>query len=146
MLQVRRVPIILLIACFALLSSGVMEWVHNLEHAREDAAASSAAPAEAGRAERGERHVHAHGHGGHAHHDHAGAAHGERVPAAPPHRHHDANNCAEHAQLHIPLLSAGPVPLLVCLGLFVAFLTQITSSPVSRAIPSRIRCRGPPAR
>ncbi len=63
----------------------------------------------------------------------------EQAPPA-----HDETNCDFHAQLHIPLAVASWVPLLVLLGLFVAFLTLISTPLVSQRIPARIDCRGPP--
>jgi len=44
------------------------------------------------------------------------------------------------AELH----SAGWVPLLICLGLFVAFLTQLAPRLVPQRALVRIDCRGPP--
>ena len=61
-----------------------------------------------------------------------------------PHR-HDETNCDVHAQLHMPLLAAGWMPILVCLGLFVAFLTPLILPLIPRLLPARIDCRGPPA-
>jgi hypothetical protein len=58
---------------------------------------------------------------------------------------HDESNCDLHAQLHVPLLAAGWVPLLVCLGLFVAFLTLLAPPLVSQRPLLRLDCRGPPA-
>ena len=60
------------------------------------------------------------------------------------HHQHDESNCFVHAQLHVPTISAGWVPLLVFLGLFVAFLTQIATPLVSQTRIFRIACRGPP--
>jgi hypothetical protein len=65
---------------------------------------------------------------------------------APESRHHDDTNCAVHAQLHLPMLGGAHVPLLVFLGLFVAFLTQLPRAVESRRIPIRLDCRGPPVR
>jgi hypothetical protein len=68
----------------------------------------------------------------------------ERLPSHPaplP----DDNNCATHAQLHQPVSTIAWVPLLVFLGLFVAFLTQLTPDPVSHRSPLALDCRGPPA-
>ena len=41
-------------------------------------------------------------------------------------------------------LSVGWVPLLICLGLFVAFLTLLTPQLASQRVAIRIDCRGPP--
>jgi hypothetical protein len=61
------------------------------------------------------------------------------------HRHHDETNCDLHAQLlNTPVAPAGSVPLLVLLGLFVAFLTQLPQSIERRHVAQRIDCRGPP--
>ena len=58
---------------------------------------------------------------------------------------HDESNCPVHAQLHLPFIAAGWVPLLVCLGLFVAFLTLLPAPGVSYRSPVRLDCRGPPS-
>jgi len=58
---------------------------------------------------------------------------------------HDESNCPVHAQLHIPFISAGWVPVLVCVGFFVAFLTLSPASLVSHRSPVRPDCRGPPS-
>ena len=99
----RRLPAIFLLVSIALLASGAAEYVHNLAHAYEDAAAGLPAP-----------------------------------------RPHDETNCLTHAQLHLPMVQAGYVPLLVFLGLFVAFLTQLPRAIESRRVPIRLDCRGPP--
>ena len=59
--------------------------------------------------------------------------------------HHDETNCDLHALLNAPLMPAGAVPLLVLLGLFVAFLTLLAPQPVSVRVARRIDCRGPPS-
>jgi hypothetical protein len=64
------------------------------------------------------------------------------IPVQP--HHHDESNCEVHAQLHMPLLMAGWTPLLICLGLFVAFLTLLDTPLIPRLVPARIDCRGPP--
>ena len=59
---------------------------------------------------------------------------------------HDDVNCVTHAQIHLSGLAVGWVPLLILLGLFVAFLTQL---PVRVPAIDRLfllACRGPPAR
>ena len=112
-MRMRRVASQIVILCFLVMGTGSLEYVHNLEHALEDAN-----EARAGR-QHEER---------------------DRAPA-----HHDESNCAVHAQLHMPALSGGWVPLLVLLGVFVAFLSEIAP----RWTPARwclnIDCRGPPA-
>ena len=107
----RRIAPILLLLCFASIGTGTLEYLHNLEHAAEDAredalAQSSGAPVEQ--------------------------------------HHHDESNCQVHAQLHLPFISGGWVPLLVCLGLFVAFLTLLDTPLIPRLVLARIDCRGPP--
>jgi hypothetical protein len=66
---------------------------------------------------------------------------GKPTPTAPI---HDESNCFVHAQLHIARLPVIWVPLLVLLGLFVAFLTQIAVPLISQRQLLRIDCRGPP--
>ena len=60
--------------------------------------------------------------------------------------HHDESNCQTCAQLHMPMLAAGWTPILICLGLLIAFLTLLDAPLISRPAPSRIDCRGPPCR
>ena len=59
---------------------------------------------------------------------------------------HDESNCDMHAQLHLALYFTRWVPLLVCAGLFIAFLTQLPVPLIRRHVPVRVDCRGPPAR
>ena len=59
--------------------------------------------------------------------------------------HHDESNCQTCAQLHMPVISGGWVLLLVFLGIFVQFLTQLMPSLVSQRTIFHIACRGPPA-
>ena len=103
LILVRRLFAAILIALFLALATGAMEYLHNREHAREDARLGT------------------------------------------PDQHHDENNCAVHAQLHAPALSSGWVPLLVCIGLFVAFLSELTDQPTAHRPITRLVCRGPPA-
>jgi hypothetical protein len=59
---------------------------------------------------------------------------------------HTDYNCSFHWQLHISGMAVAWAPLLICLGLFVAFLTML---PVRLPAYQRllvIPCRGPPAR
>src|SRR4051812_42535033 len=57
---------------------------------------------------------------------------------------HSDDACELCVTLHLPALSAGWVPVLVCLGLFVAFLTLLTSRIAPQRVALRIDCRGPP--
>ncbi len=57
---------------------------------------------------------------------------------------HSDDDCGLCAQLHLPTLSAGWVPLLVCLGLFVAFLSLLSQPLAPQRVLVRIGCRGPP--
>ena len=59
---------------------------------------------------------------------------------------HDESNCDMHAQLHLAMFFTQWVPLLVCAGLFIAFLTQLPTPLIRRHVPVRVDCRGPPAR
>jgi hypothetical protein len=59
---------------------------------------------------------------------------------------HDESNCSICLNLHAPALAAPIVVTLVCLGIFVAFLTQLAPLLVSQRTLARIDCRGPPAR
>ena len=58
---------------------------------------------------------------------------------------HDENNCPVHAQLHLPSLPVAWMPLLISLGLFVAFLTLLAPALAPQPNFARIDCRGPPA-
>jgi hypothetical protein len=108
-----RVLTFLSLLWLILLGSGAVEYVHNLQHAREDAEIQAAF-----------------------------ARAGMPAPDLPV---HDDTNCDIHAQLHFPLLPVAWVPLLIALGLLVAFLTLIALRLVSQRVPTRIDCRGPPA-
>lgn len=70
-------------------------------------------------------------------HDHSGSS----EPAEEDH----PVGCFLHSVLQAPILSAGWVPLLVCLGLFIAFLTLLSERPVAERLFERLDCRGPPA-
>ena len=68
---------------------------------------------------------------------------GAPVPHTP---FHDDVNCVTHSQIHLSGLAISWVPLLILLGVFVAFLTQL---PVQVPALERcfvLACRGPPAR
>ena len=57
---------------------------------------------------------------------------------------HDDSNCPFHAQLHLSFMAAGWTPVLICLGLFVAFLSLLQRSLAPQRVLVRIACRGPP--
>jgi hypothetical protein len=57
----------------------------------------------------------------------------------------EAGACELCAHLHLPRVSTGWVPVLVCLGLFVAFLTQLAPRLHAQRVLFRPDCRGPPA-
>ncbi|HYO07835.1 MAG TPA: hypothetical protein VER17_02580 [Tepidisphaeraceae bacterium] len=131
----RRLPHILLLLAFVLLGTGTLERLHNLAHRHEDARHAATHYAAA---------TH------HAGQQHAAPQHataGDEGLATPPDPRpaHDESNCDLHRRLHLPLMSAGYVPLLICLGLFVAFLTQLAPALVSQLACLRLDCRGPPA-
>jgi hypothetical protein len=107
----KRVTSIVLLICFLGLGTGTLEYLHELQHAREDAVVDAMAKA-------------------------AG------LPVKP--HHHDESNCEICAQLHVQFVFTQWAPLLVCLGLFVAFLTLLDTPLILRRLPVRIDCRGPP--
>ena len=53
-------------------------------------------------------------------------------------------NCAFHAQLHLASMAVGWVPLLICLGLFLAFLTLLPVRLSPPRVVMALACRGPP--
>jgi hypothetical protein len=108
---VQRHASILLLGVFLGLGSGALEYMHNLQHAFEDARMDAMA-----------RKMH--------------------LPVVP--HQHDESNCPIHAQLHLQFVSLDVMPLLICLGLFLAFLSLIESPLIGRLLPARIDCRGPP--
>jgi hypothetical protein len=108
-----RFASILLALAFLALGTGGLEFLHNLEHQREDARQASIA-------------LKSH----------------QRIPAAPT---HDESNCPIHFQLHLPIFFTAWTPLLVALGLFVAFLTLLAPSLNTQRAYIRLDCRGPPS-
>jgi hypothetical protein len=58
---------------------------------------------------------------------------------------HDEDHCAVHATLTAARISDGYVPVLVSLGLFVAFLSELPRQLVLARLTLRLDCRGPPA-
>jgi hypothetical protein len=113
---VRRLPPILLLVAFVALGSGLLEDLHLRTHLRERAAQAVAAKPGSPAADQ--------------------SAHD---PAD------DASGCELCAHLHLPRVSTGWVPVLVCLGLFVAFLSQLTPRLDAQRVIFRPDCRGPPA-
>lgn len=61
-----------------------------------------------------------------------------------PQEDHDENNCPICMTLHMPMQATGYVPLLICLGLLLAFLSVLSPLPPTRPIPVWIESRGPP--
>lgn len=57
---------------------------------------------------------------------------------------HDEATCRVCTTLHMPLSAGGYAPLLIFLGLAVAFLSLITPKPVVRRVCVWIEGRGPP--
>jgi len=114
----QRVAALLMLLCYAALGSGAVEYWHNRQHAAQDEGSLAVATADPGSAA--------------VHHDH--------VPL------HDESNCPIHLQLHLAGLAVAWVPLLICLGLFVGFLTMLAPVSRGRRIALAIPCRGPPAR
>ena len=62
-----------------------------------------------------------------------------------PHDPEDDSDCRIDLLLKAPVTSFSSVPVLVLVGLFVAFLTLLSQPLVSTRVPSRLDCRGPPA-
>jgi hypothetical protein len=106
--HVRRPPIILLIAAFAALGTGLLEDLHQRTHLMQHAAAAKAGTEPAG-------------------HDRG-----------------DGDGCELCVSLHLARVSTGWVPVMVCLGVFVAFLTQLAPQWASQRVAVWIDCRGPP--
>jgi hypothetical protein len=59
--------------------------------------------------------------------------------------HADGDGCELCANLHVGRISGGFVPVMICLGVFVAFLTQLAPRLAPQRVAARIDCRGPPA-
>jgi hypothetical protein len=82
-------------------------------------------------------------------HNAAHVAEHAHVAGDPDHHHDhapvDTRTCDLHGKLTLPMLSAGFTPMLIALGLFVAFLTQLTPAWNSAFAHVRLDCRGPPA-
>jgi hypothetical protein len=121
LLRVRHVVASLLLSNFLLIGSGALEYIHNWAHELEDEV-----------------------------NDRAQAqllpiAAADKPPAPARHEHHhDENNCEVHAQLHMAIIAHSWTPLLIWLGVWVAFLSLLAVPLVPRQLPIRIDCRGPP--
>ena len=113
---VNRAVALILALCFLALGSGLVRSWHDAVHAHEDACHHAASAVDGLPAEHDDHHP----------------------------QHHDETNCFTHAQLSQGLAVVAWVPLLVCLGLFVAFLTLLDSLPVPNEFVSGLACRGPP--
>jgi len=113
----RRVIGPILLVSFLALGSGLMEYWHNLQHEMEDAIEAAQAPRMGGQ---------------------------ESTPTGVP-KHHDENNCPVHAQLHMPAMPVAWVPLLILMGAFVAFLSELAEQRAGVRVCLNIDCRGPPA-
>lgn len=61
-----------------------------------------------------------------------------------PHQDHDENNCPICMTLLLQITVTGYVPLLIFLGLLLAFLSLVTPPPFTRPLPVWIESRGPP--
>lgn len=68
------------------------------------------------------------------------------APSHPGHHREDHADCRIDLLLKAPVTSVASVPTLVLVGLFVGFLTLLSQALVSARVPSRLDCRGPPAR
>jgi hypothetical protein len=59
--------------------------------------------------------------------------------------HHDERACPVCMTLHMPLsAAAGYIPLLICLGLLLAFLSLLSPRPATPQAFAWIESRGPP--
>lgn len=125
--EMRRFPAILLLFVVTTVGSGAARYVHEIAHAHATRAEVT--------------HGHLRGHGHHNGHDHHAPAPGDEPAPAP----HDESNCRIHALLKLPMLGSGFVPILVCLGVFVAYLTMLPVAVRSRRPLLRLDSRGPPA-
>ena len=74
----------------------------------------------------------------------AAAAKAAGLPA-PDHPDHDDNNCPIHAQLHALMVAGTVFPILLLIGLAVAFLTELPPELPSSHAPLVSDCRGPPS-
>jgi hypothetical protein len=108
---VQRLGRIFLLVSFAAMSSGLMKYLHELEHLSRPGVQ-------------------------------AAGMHFSQTPSKPA---HDENDCAICMTLHAPLSFTGYTPVLVFLGLFVAFLTLLPRPFTSVRLPLVLESRGPPS-
>ena len=116
-----------LLLTFLLMGSGALEYLHNRAHELEDRMEDqkeAAAAAEALAALPLPPGMH-------------------RIPVQR-HHEHDENNCEVHAQLHMAIILYSWMPLLIWLGIWIAFLSLLAVPLIPRPLPERIDCRGPP--
>ena len=65
---------------------------------------------------------------------------------APVQTDHDDNNCPIHRQLHLPMIHVpSSLPVLVLLGLAIAFLSEVHAQLRSTRVVAVVDCRGPPS-
>src|SRR6476646_601086 len=104
----RRIVGVLVLAWFFALGSGAVEFAHNAQHAREDAAlASLESPTR--------RH--------------------KSHPASPV---HDDSNCRFHATLHAPLTAAQAAAIVVSIETVIDRVPTLAPRVGSIALPNRI--------
>jgi hypothetical protein len=78
-----------------------------------------------------------------AHSCETGTGSDQHAPSSPA---HDDAECFLHAQLNLPMVGGGGyVALLVCFGVFVAFLTSVSVPVLCRRPVLLLDSRGPPA-
>ena len=110
-----------LLFTFLLMGSGALEYLHNWAHELQDQMEDRAEAAKE-----------------------AALASEVHVAPAHPEHHHDENNCEMHAQLHMAIISFSWTPLLIWLGVWIAFLSLLAVPLIPRPQPNRIDCRDPP--
>jgi hypothetical protein len=125
LLSVRNAASYALLITFLLMGTGALEYLHNWAHELEDRLEDQKeAVAEALAAPPLPPNMH-------------------RIPMQRQHE-HDENNCEVHAQLHMAIILYSWTPLLIWLGIWIAFLSLLAVPLIPRPLPERIDCRGPP--
>jgi hypothetical protein len=119
--SVRCLAAYALLWTFLLIGSGALEYMHNWAHELEDRLSDQVEAA-------------------------AAPTYPSNLHPLPIHREHehDENNCEVHAQIHMAIILNAWVPLLIRLGIWIAFLTLLAVPLIPRLLPARIDCRGPP--